>query len=95
MLQGCIVEDKQKNLWIGTNDGGLNLYVPGAQKFIHYALQESQREDGLGSNNIKSVYVDEPRGLVYIGAHAGGLSIPASQQRTHGKLQPAQQPVNQ
>ena len=29
----------------------------------------------LGPNNIKSVYVDEPRGLVYIGAHAGGLSI--------------------
>lgn len=74
-VASCIVEDKQKNLWIGTNDGGLNLYVPGAQKFIHYALQESQREDGLGSNNIKSVYVDEPRGLVYIGAHAGGLSI--------------------
>ena len=74
-VASCIVEDKQKNLWIGTNDSGLNLYVPGAQKFIHYALQESQREDGLGSNNIKSVYVDEPRGLVYIGAHAGGLSI--------------------
>ena len=74
-VASCIVEDKQKNLWIGTNDGGLNLYIPGTQKFIHYALQESQREDGLGSNNIKSVYVDEPRGLVYIGAHAGGLSI--------------------
>lgn len=73
-VASCIVEDKQKNLWIGTNDGGLNLYIPGTQKFIHYALQESQREDGLGSNNIKSVYVDEPRGLVYIGAHAGGLS---------------------
>ena len=71
----CIVEDKQKNLWIGTNDGGLNLYVPGSRKFSHYALRESQREDGFGSNNIKSVYVDEPRGLVYIGAHAGGLSI--------------------
>ena len=71
----CIVEDRQKNLWIGTNDGGLNLYTPDTQQFVHYALQENQREDGFGSNNIKSVYVDEPRGLVYIGAHAGGLSI--------------------
>lgn len=71
----CIVQDKQKNLWIGTNDGGLNLYIPGTQQFIHYALQENQREDGFGSNNIKSVYVDEARGVVYIGAHAGGLSI--------------------
>lgn len=71
----CIVEDRQKNLWIGTNDGGLHLYTPDTQQFVHYALQENQREDGFGSNNIKSVYVDEPRGLVYIGAHAGGLSI--------------------
>lgn len=71
----CIVEDKQKNLWIGTNDGGLNLYIPATKRFVHYALQTNQREAGLESNNIKSVYVDEARGLVYIGAHAGGLSI--------------------
>ena len=71
----CIVEDRQKNLWIGTNDGGLNLYNPENRHFIHYALQENQREEGFGSNNIKSVYVDDTRGLVYIGAHAGGLSI--------------------
>lgn len=71
----CIVEDKKKNLWIGTNDGGLNLYIPNTQQFVHYVLQENQREGGSGSNDIKSVYVDEQRGLVYIGAHAGGLSI--------------------
>lgn len=71
----CIVEDRQKNLWIGTNDGGLNLYNPENRHFIHYTLQENQREEGFGSNNIKSVYVDDTRGLVYIGAHAGGLSI--------------------
>lgn len=71
----CIVEDKQKNLWIGTNDGGLNLYNPATQQFVHYALQERQREDGFGSNNIKAVYVDEQKSLVYIGAHAGGLSV--------------------
>lgn len=71
----CIVEDKNNNLWIGTNDGGLNLYNPVMQKFTHYALQEKEREKGIGSNNVKAVYVDEEKSLVYIGTHAGGLSV--------------------
>lgn len=71
----CIVEDKDKNLWIGTNDGGLNLYNTKTQHFTHYALQENEREIGIGSNNIKAVYVDEEKSLVYIGTHAGGLNV--------------------
>lgn len=71
----CIVEDNDKNLWIGTNDGGLNLYNTRTQQFTHYALQENQREIGIGSNNIKAVYVDEQKSLVYIGTHAGGLTV--------------------
>ncbi|WP_289199228.1 two-component regulator propeller domain-containing protein, partial [Bacteroides acidifaciens] len=71
----CIVEDKDKNLWIGTNDGGLNLYNTKTQQFTHYALQENEREIGIGSNNIKAVYVDEQKSLVYIGTHAGGLTV--------------------
>lgn len=71
----CIVEDKEKNLWIGTNDGGLNWYNTQTQQYKHYALQEDERESGMGSNNIKAVYVDEKQSLVYIGTHAGGLSV--------------------
>ena len=63
----CITEDKDKNLWIGTNDGGLNLYNTKTQQFTHYILQEDEREIGIGSNNIKAVYVDEQKSLVYIG----------------------------
>lgn len=59
----CITEDKDKNLWIGTNDGGLNLYNPKTQQFTHYILQENEREIGIGSNNIKAVYVDEQNHL--------------------------------
>lgn len=55
----CIVEDKDKNLWIGTNDGGLNLYNTKTQHFTLTPLQENEREIGIGSNNIKAVYVDE------------------------------------
>ena len=71
----CIVEDQQHNLWIGTNDGGLNLYNPADQHFTNYALEEDEREKGLGSNNIKAVYVDEKNDRVYIGSHAGGLNV--------------------
>ena len=80
----CITEDKNKNLWIGTNDGGLNLYNPKTQQFTHYILQEDEREIGIGSNNIKAVYVDEQKSLVYIGTHAGGLTV---LHRNSGKME--------
>ena len=49
----CITEDKDKNLWIGTNDGGLNLYNTKTQQFTHYILQEDEREIGIGSTISK------------------------------------------
>lgn len=67
---GCIKEDKHKKLWIGTNNGGLNFYDPQTCQFVHYT-----RKDGLASNDVKAIYVDEAQNLVYIGTHTGGLSI--------------------
>lgn len=67
---GCIREDEQRNLWIGTNSGGINFYNPRTRTFRHYTKKE-----GLGSNDIKAIYIDEKNGLVYIGTHTGGLSI--------------------
>lgn len=65
----CIVEDKKQNLWIGTN-GGLNLYDK--QKGLFRAFTTA---DGLPSNDIKALQVDEERQEVYIGSHAGEFSI--------------------
>lgn len=65
-----IVEDSHQNLWIGTNSGGVNFYNTKTNLFTHYTY-----ENGLGSNDVKVIYVDENRDKVYIGAHAGGLSI--------------------
>ena len=67
---GCIAEDSRQNIWIGTNSGGLNRYNPRSGIFTHY----TQRE-GLVSDDIKSIYIDESRDMVYIGTHTGGLSI--------------------
>ena len=66
----CIIEDKQKGLWIGTNSGGVNHYDKHTNTFTHYT-----QKDGLRSNDIKAIYIDEIKNLVYIGTHAGGLSI--------------------
>lgn len=67
---GCIREDAQQRLWIGTNGGGLNCYNPQNGSFTYYTQKE-----GLGSNDVKAIYVDEANDLVYVGTHIGGLSI--------------------
>ena len=66
----CIQEDARKDLWIGTNGGGLNRYNSRTHTFTHYT-----EEEGLGSNDVKTIYVDEAHDLIYIGTHTGGLSI--------------------
>lgn len=67
---GCIREDSQNNLWIGTTGGGVNCYNPRTGTFKHYT-----KEEGIGSNDIKVIYIDEDKDLVYIGTHTGGLNI--------------------
>ena len=62
----------------------MNLYNTKTQQFTHYILQEDEREIGIGSNNIKAVYVDEQKSLVYIGTHAGGLTV---LHRNSGKME--------
>lgn len=52
----CIIEDKQKGLWIGTNGGGVNHYNKETNTFTHYTQKE-----GLGSNDIKTIYIDETK----------------------------------
>ena len=65
----CITEGGDKRLWIGTN-GGVNVYDPGKETFRFYTVR-----DGLGSNDIKAIYLDENGQSAYIGGHAGGLSV--------------------
>lgn len=70
----CMVEDRNQNIWIGTNDYGLNFYNTKTKQFTYYTLQEGNNS-GIGSNNVKAVYLDEKRNLVYIGTHTAGLSV--------------------
>ena len=82
-IVGCIREDAKGNLWIGTNGGGVNYYHTAMRTFTHYTQAE-----GLGSNDVKAIYVDEVNDLVYIGAHKGGLNI---LQRNSGRIETLKQ----
>ena len=69
----CITEDSKGNVWIGTNDGGLNLLHANSKRFTHYTVENQPGK--VNSNNIKSIYVDESGARVYFGTHAGGVSV--------------------
>ena len=65
-----IVEDSSsENLWIGTNDDGVNLYDRRTGRFAEFNTSNGM----LLSNNVKCILPDG-RGRVWIGTHAGGLS---------------------
>jgi len=69
-----IAEDKNRNLWIGTNDGGINYYNTTTNVFKSYALQKG-RIEGVSSNNVKVIHIDDDAERVFVGAHAGGLKV--------------------
>jgi two-component system sensor histidine kinase/response regulator len=62
----ALLVDRQNNLWIGTNGGGLCLYS--AKRFRTFSTA-----DGLGSNNIGSIFEDR-EGSLWIGTRDNGLS---------------------
>lgn len=63
-----ITEDESGGLWIGSLNGGVSRYSNNT--FQNYTL-----EDGLSSNNIRSIYVDEQdSGTVWVGTENNGLN---------------------
>ncbi len=60
-----IAEDKNGNLWMGS-DGGLSEFVRASETFRHFA-----EVDGLPSNNIASVLIDDATGNLWLGTGKG------------------------
>src|SRR4030042_6363108 len=58
----AIAVDKKGNLWIGTNLGGLDYYLPETGKFIHYKYRPGDTT-GILSDKIYSVFVDSRNNL--------------------------------
>lgn len=86
-----IVEDPSSdNLWIGTNDDGVNLYDRRTGRFSEFNTANGI----LLSNNVKCILPDG-RGRVWIGTHAGGLScMDVTSRRTRHYPVNASIPIN-
>lgn len=69
-VAGPMAEDKWGYIWIGTNNGGLNFYNPATGTF-----RKLDRSGGLGSDDVKAIYIDHDARRAYIGTHTGGLSL--------------------
>lgn len=63
-----ILQDSQKNIWIGTYNGGLWRWSPKADG--SYDKQRFKIEDGLKSNIIRKIFEDS-RGNIWIGTGDG------------------------
>lgn len=63
-----IWEDERERLWIGTEDGGVNIFSPELNQ-----MEYLTREQGLSQNCIKAIHPDH-MGNVLIGTYMGGLN---------------------
>jgi PAS domain S-box-containing protein len=73
-----LLEDNKHNLWIGTENGGLDLlnlndYKIGANSFIHFK-NDPNRGTSLSNNSIYSLYQDN-QGSIWIGTFGNGIDI--------------------
>ena len=69
---GRTIEDKNGNLWIGTEGGGLNYYNRRTREFKWYRPQEGR--NSISHNNVKALYYDADKEIIWIGTHLGGLN---------------------
>lgn len=67
----CLYVDRNENLWIGTERGGVNLYNNNQSTFEHYELG-TNGDDGLSHGTVNSVYEDDRS--IWIGTAGGGLN---------------------
>lgn len=68
----ALAEDSVRNLWIGTDGGGLNILPPGsttARTILHSEFDERS----ISANTIRCIYL-EPNGQAWLGTYNGGVS---------------------
>lgn len=62
----CLLTDKQKNLWVGTNSKGLNVYFPSSTKFNLFNFSNGLKSDYVYSvieTSDKTIWVGTEDGL--------------------------------
>ncbi len=67
----AIYKDKGGDLYIGTDDGGLNVYHPNTDAFTHYQ-HNPEDSSSMGANEISVIFKDS-KGILWIGTDGGSL----------------------
>src|SRR5690606_906643 len=67
-----VLEDDERNLWIATYGGGLNLFDRENDSFIHY-MHDSNDPLSIPSNYVVKLFQDR-KGVLWIATWGGGLS---------------------
>jgi signal transduction histidine kinase/ligand-binding sensor domain-containing protein/DNA-binding response OmpR family regulator len=69
----AIAADKDNDIWIATDGGGLNRYRASTRRFTHYTFRPDDSRS-LCDNAVLSVFCDS-RNRIWTGVRAGGLSL--------------------
>ncbi|REL33737.1 GHKL domain-containing protein [Rhodohalobacter sp. SW132] len=67
----AIIEDKEQNLWIATDGGGLNRYVRELDHFVHYSADPSKPDSLRLSDNAIYALAEDADGGIWIGTEYG------------------------
>ncbi|MFQ5524814.1 MAG: two-component regulator propeller domain-containing protein [Thermoanaerobaculia bacterium] len=65
----CLLKDSSGRLWIGTNEGGLNLWQPATRSFRRYINAEVNRSS-ISNNRVRSLMEDRD-GRIWVGTESG------------------------
>jgi len=68
-----LIQDKDNNIWIGTDHGGINL-INKKDFSIRYVLNNENDSKSLSQNSISSIYYDN-LGIVWIGTFRKGINF--------------------
>jgi ligand-binding sensor domain-containing protein len=65
----CIAEDKNGDIWVGTQGGGVNRYDRKLNQFERF-MNESVDKESLGNKSVSSIFVDSKNNL-WVGTRLG------------------------
>lgn len=65
----CIFQDKQHNIWLGSEDKGISINISSSKKFTHY------NKNQLNGNDAVYAFLETSDGLIWIGTDEGLYSF--------------------
>ncbi|REL25359.1 response regulator [Thalassotalea euphylliae] len=68
-----MLTDRQDRLWVGTWGGGINLYQPASQDFVHFR-HDPLVPSSIASDKIQAIH-ESKSGAIWFGTNGGGLNL--------------------